>query len=230
MRIAGSAMSLPLRDDSVDCIITSPPYGTGIEYDVYTDVPPWESRYRSLVRFSVAEMYRVAKPSARVWVNVMPSVPHREGGSRYPLGLLWQTELGRVFSYRDTVVWMQDNWHGVCAWGSWRRPSAPNLRGSYEIILSFFKPPYKRVAPRNLGKYEDAGEDWQDLCRNVWTIAPAKRTAAAPAPYPEELVERVIRLSTWPGEVCLDPFAGSGTTERVAARLGRTGIGVDLAL
>ena len=49
-----------------------------------------------------------------------------------------------------------------------------------------------------------------------------------PTQLPEELVERIIRVSSNAGDTILDPFAGSGTTLAVAARLGRSGIGCEL--
>jgi DNA modification methylase len=55
--------------------------------------------------------------------------------------------------------------------------------------------------------------------------APSTRTSRR---SPDELARRCILASTLPGDVVLDPFSGSGTTERVARQLGRHGIGVDL--
>jgi DNA modification methylase len=46
------------------------------------------------------------------------------------------------------------------------------------------------------------------LCSTVWQICPARRDGSHPAPFPLELARRCIRLSTWSGEVVLDPFAG----------------------
>lgn len=48
------------------------------------------------------------------------------------------------------------------------------------------------------------------------------------APFPEDLAEFFIRSLCAPGDSCLDPFSGSGTTVSVAQRLGRIGIGMDL--
>jgi site-specific DNA-methyltransferase (adenine-specific) len=50
-----------------------------------------------------------------------------------------------------------------------------------------------------------------------------------PAPFPVELARRCIRLSTWPGEVVLDPFAGTGTTLLAARQLGRRATGVEVS-
>ena len=68
--------------------------------------------------------------------------------------------------------------------------------------------------------------DWQALCSTVWNIPPARREGH-PAPFPVELARRCVRLSTWPGETVLDPFAGSGTTLLAARQLGRRAIGIE---
>ena len=49
-----------------------------------------------------------------------------------------------------------------------------------------------------------------------------------PAQYPEELIERIIKVGTNPGDLVLDPFMGSGTTAAVAKRLGRKYVGYEL--
>lgn len=228
----GDAGCLNLLDESVDCIVTSPPYGVGIEYQGYEDVNPETPPYQSMIRDATKEMWRVLKPSGRLWLNLMPAVPSKNVTTRTPLHVLWGDALDQCgLHYRDTVVWIQDSFDGSCGWGSWKRPSAPNLRGGYELILCYYKPPYKRTTPRGHIGYVDEMPDstpWQDLVRNVWTINPSRRRPDAPAPFPEELVERCLRLSTWPGDVVLDPFAGSGTAIEVAERMGRVGIGYDI--
>lgn len=70
--------------------------------------------------------------------------------------------------------------------------------------------------------------EWPELTRNVWRTPCAARNGH-PAPFPAELPRRAILLSTWPGDVVLDPFCGGGTTVRVARALGRVGVGVDLS-
>ncbi len=64
---------------------------------------------------------------------------------------------------------------------------------------------------------------------SVWEIAPesAKRVGH-PAPFPEALAERVIRLFSYVGDVVLDPFAGSGTTCVAALRNGRRYAGYEI--
>lgn len=64
--------------------------------------------------------------------------------------------------------------------------------------------------------------------RDVWSVSPSHVKEAHFATYPEELVEPCILAGTKEGDVVLDPFFGSGTTGRVAERLGRKWIGIEL--
>lgn len=253
VRHVGDAAKIPLPDDSVPCLVTSPPYQAGVIYPSgYNDRLPWPV-YEWKVGQWAKEMARVLMPGGRAWVNVMPTViadprdpldrtkhgKTKRSDERVPLGYIWQTALLKAgLSYRDTITWIQDSFDGACQWGSWRRPSAPNLRGSSEIILLFHKGPWKREAPYAAFKkrrtvtggkvteipsweapQDELGGDWPDLVRNVWKLPPAHSTAEAPAAFPIELPARCIRLSTWPGELCLDMFAGSGTTGRACIEL-----------
>jgi modification methylase len=221
----GDARKLPIGDESIHCVVTSPPYGVGISYDEYLDVAPTNGLYQDLIDQSTREIARVLVPGGRAWINIMPSVPLADSAVRFPLHEAWGQALRDAgLTYRDTVIWIQDAYDGGCGWGSWRKPSAPNLRGAYEVILCYFKPPYRRETPPAWKGWSDDSDEssgsWQDLTRNVWSMRPAR--------LPVELPERCIRLSTWPGEVVLDPFAGSGTTVEAARRLDRVGLGFDI--
>jgi DNA modification methylase len=64
--------------------------------------------------------------------------------------------------------------------------------------------------------------------RSVWTIPTQSYSGAHFATYPEKLVEPCIKAGTKAGDVVLDPFCGSGTTGKVAVKLGRDFIGIEL--
>lgn len=231
--LRADATNCPLASDSIACVVTSPPYNCGVEYGPhYDDARSW-GEYSVMAAASAREMFRVLMPGGRAWINVQPAVPVQNAGHRHGLASVWSqamTEAG--FLWRDDVVWVQDSHDGACAWGSWKSPSAPNLRGGYEVIQLWFKGEWKRPkpTPEASKEAEDGllGGVWTDLVRNVWKIRPARRRDGAPAPFPIELPARCIRLSTWPGETVLDSFAGSGTTVEAASQLGRVGIGLDL--
>jgi site-specific DNA-methyltransferase (adenine-specific) len=243
--VRGDALRLPLADESVACVVTSPPYNVGMDYGDVTDLMSW-AEYVELAMGACREMARVLVPGGRAWVNVMRTAPEeltngthsngepgKKGGhaiGRVNLAGLWGAALeGAGLAYRDTVVWVQDSHDGACSWGSWEMPSAPNLRGDHEVILLFHKGPWLRTPPYGAEKWRDKLGNWETLCRNVWTLQSNPHDSHHPAPFPAELPRRCIRLSTWPGEVVLDPFAGTGTTLRVAEQLERVPIGIELS-
>lgn len=235
------ATALPIPNESVDCIVTSPPYNVGIAYQDVADLMTWE-QYGALAFGAAREMYRVLDDGGRAWVNVMPTAPgeltggtHKKGKwgkkgghlvARANLLAIWNLALDEAgLSYRDTVVWIQDAWDGACSWGSKWSPNAPNLRGSWEAILLFHKGPWMRG---RIGQNDIPRESWSEYTRNVWKMNPSQ-SSGHPATFPPELPRRCILLSTWPGDTVLDPFCGSGTTIKVAKDLGRKAIGVDLS-
>jgi DNA modification methylase len=67
----------------------------------------------------------------------------------------------------------------------------------------------------------------QEYRGDIWTISPSAKTDH-PASYPELLVELCLKLTAPDDAVVYDPFAGSGTTIRVAERMGLTGIGTEI--
>lgn len=216
-------MNLPLAAQSVDCVVTSPPYNCGIDYAGVSDRLT-DAEYADLALGSALEMYRVMKDSGRVWVNIA-NFQEREDGRGNPSKVWYEALEAAGFRYRDTIIWFTDDGDQACAWGSYLSPNAPNLRGRYEPILLFYKGEWaKGRTERN----DIPKDQWSRYTRNVWLIKPVGRKGH-PAPFPAELPRRCILLSTWPGDVVLDPFCGSGTTVRVAKDLGRTGLGFDLS-
>lgn len=226
----GDATQLPVDDDSVACVVSSPPYNANLDYGPeYSDSQDWGD-YADLAFGAARELGRVVMPGGRVWLNVAPSIPvDKKTPERINLPALWGSALKfHGFTYRDTVAWTSMRGAGT-AWGSWRTPSSPNLRGGWEAILVYYKDTWLRKAPQGQEKYRDPDGEWQNLCTNVWELQP-ERKRDHPAPFPAELPSRCIRLSTWPGETVLDPFCGWGSTVVAAKKLGRIGIGVDLSV
>ena len=225
-----------LPASSVAAVVTSPPYNVGLDYDATPDTLPWPD-YWGLADDTAAVIASVLVRGGRAWVNTAVSVPEisEDRGPhagctakrRVMLAYGWATALAGVgLSLVDQVAWCSPRGAGT-AWGSWESPSAPNLRGDWESILIASSGEWERIPPADVGRdWRDGVGCWPSMCSTVWNLRPADR-AGHPAPFPIELARRAVRLSTWPGEVVLDPFAGSGTTLLAARQLGRRAIGIE---
>jgi DNA methylase len=243
--VPGSELS-----ESAACVVTSPPYNVGLAYDSddHGDTLAWDEYWR-LADAAAVVMARALVPGGRVWVNTAVSVPEaptaagphagRSGKRRVLLARGWADalELGGGLVLVDQVSWPSVR-AGGCAWGSWQSPAAPNLRGDHELITVACRDTWERRPPPGMAGWQDTVGGWEALCSTVWPVPTVGgrippglntpcRVCGHPAPMPVEVARRCVRLSTWPGETVLDPFAGSGTTLLAARQLGRRAIGVE---
>ncbi len=214
-----------IPDASVDMIITSPPYSFGLDYDQHQDTQSWEEYFTKLDRIW-AQCERVLVDGGRIAVNVQPLfsdyVPthHIISAQLMRLGLLWKAE----------ILWEKHNYNAkYTAWGSWKSPSMPYLKYTWEFVEVFSKKTHRKT-----GRKQDidiTGQEFKKWVYGKWEIAPEKRMKefGHPAVFPEELVRRLVLLFSYRGDVVLDPFNGVGTTTLVAAKHGRRYIGIDIS-
>ena len=223
-----------MRAESVDCVVTSPPYNVGMDYGPEVDDRMTPAEYQAFAFDCAREIARVSKHSARIWVNVPQAIYQKDGpnglnesGVRIRQVPVWDDALVEAgLMFRDWIVWDKRGGNGNTDWGSYLSPNSPNLRGRYELILLYFKGEWNKG---RIARNDIARDEWPELTRNVWRMQPEPRNHGHPAPFPAELPRRCILLSTWRGDVVLDPFCGSGTSIKVARDLGRIPIGVDLS-
>jgi DNA modification methylase len=224
--------AVEVETESVAAVVTSPPYNVGLDYDDDDgDTLDWPA-YWVQAADAADVMAAALVEHGRAWVNTAVAVPderERIAGSvktRVMLAYRWAMALEQAgLALVDQVAWCSTRGAGT-AWGSWASPAGPNLRGDWESVLVACKDGWERTAPVDMADWRDGVGDWQSLCSTVWNLPPARRDGH-PAPFPCELARRAIRLSTWPGESVLDPFAGSGTTLLAARQLGRRAIGME---
>jgi DNA methylase len=220
---------------SVAAVVTSPPYNVGLDYNTTCDTLGWPE-YWALAADAAGLMVGGLCEGGRVWVNTVVSVPEvpytggphpgRCGKARVMLAHRWATVLESAgLGLVDQVAWCSHRGAGT-AWGSWESPAAPNLRGDWESLLVAARGDWDCTPPAGAEDWRDTVGGWPALCSTVWQVTPARQDGH-PAPMPVEVARRAIRLSTWPGEVVLDPFAGSGTTLVAARQLGRRAIGIE---
>lgn len=221
----GDARRLPLADASVDAILTSPPYGLDVPYDASTDtVDDWLSLMEGFLR----EGLRVGQPGCRAFVNI--AVDTRKGRLKRCISAqLEQIAESVGWQYETSILWLEDNVSRSVARGSVDSARAPAVITRAEMIYVFYKDHWPRVDKTREDSDIEHGE-WLDWPNGVWSFPGEMRPwEDHPAAFPEELPRRLIKLFTFPGDIVLDPFVGSGTTALVAWQLGRQAIGFDLS-
>ena len=214
-------------DDSIDIIITSPPYNFGLEYeeDKKNDALRWNEYFKKLNAIW-KECVRILKPGGRFCLNVQPLfsdyIPthHYFSKQLLDLGLLWKGE----------ILWDKHNYNcKYTAWGSWKSPSMPYLKYTWEFIEVFCKKTHKKTGdPKNI---DITGDQFKKWVYAKWDIAPERnmKKYKHPAMFPEELVARLLKLFSYKNDIVLDPFNGVGTATAVAKRLNRKYIGIDIS-
>jgi site-specific DNA-methyltransferase (adenine-specific) len=216
------AASLPLLDNYVDLIVTSPPYGLDVAYVSSPDAPDaWVPFMEAWLR----EAFRVSRDGGRLALNV--PLDTTTGGFRptYAQALAAAELAG--WTYRFSIVWAEDNISKSVARGSMDSAAAPHVIAPVEMVAVFHKGDWKRETDKS----SDLGhQDWLDWTNGLWCFSGESQPwEGHPAPFPLELPRRLVQLLSFPGDTVLDPFAGSGTTVVTAYELGREALGYDLS-
>lgn len=225
--LRGDSALLRLDVPQVNLIVTSPPYALGIDYGQagYADDQPY-AQYLDWVRTWATTLLRVSAADGRACINI--PLDSNKGGKRavYADYLRIFQEVG--WTYQTSIVWNEQNISRRTAWGSWLSPSAPFVTAPVEMIAVFYKRIFRR--PSVGGRRGDITRDeFLAWTNGVWTFAGANpRRVGHPAPFPEELPRRLIKLYSYPDDLVLDPFCGSGTTLMAARRLARRSLGVEI--
>jgi modification methylase len=111
------------------------------------------------------------------------------------------------------------------------KPYEPNaiIKNDVEFILMLRKPGgYRQPTEEHRVASKLTEEEYQLWFQQVWNGLTGESTKEHPAPYPEELAYRLVRMFSFSGDTVLDPFMGLGTTMLAAGRCGRNSIGVEV--
>jgi len=214
-----------IDNNSIDLIVTSPPYNVEIDYgDGYDDGISYEE-YLEFTREWLKRCYDFAKDDGRLCLNI-PFEKWKNGHqSIYADVVTIAKEIG--WRYQTTIIWNKNHIEDRTAWGSWRNASAPYVRAPVEAIVVLYKKEWKKSKK---GISDITGEEFIEWTNGLWTFngETRKKKIGHPAPFPIELPKRCIKLFSFVGDVVLDPFLGSGGTLIACLETQRIGIGVEI--
>ena len=215
-----------IPNNSLHLMITSPPYNVSKEYDNDLSL----NEYLNLLKNCFTETYRVLVDGGRACINIAnvgrkPYIPLSDYVSKIMI------EIG--FNMRGEIIWNKSAGAGIStAWGSFQSASNPILRDVHEYILIFSKGNYKRErdkGEKELRKDNITKEEFIEWTKSVWTMnTESAKRIGHPAPFPEELPNRLIKLFSFTNDIVIDPFMGSGTTAIAAIKNNRNFVGYEI--
>ncbi|MFX1262968.1 MAG: DNA-methyltransferase [Promethearchaeota archaeon] len=230
-----------VKDASVHLVVTSPPYWRLKDYGNGVEIGQGSTSYEeylSEICLVFKECVKKLVPDGKLIINIMPlflTGKNSKFKRRVTKTVITDLEafmdsLGNMY-FHSLFVWDKRKAARFSSWGSY--PYPPNILASYpyEWIVVFSKegrrPSVSSEVKESSVISHDEFTNWAQ--NSIWEFQPASaKQEGHPAPFPEELPHRCIRLYSFVGDTVLDPFAGTGTTMAVARKLGRNSIGYEI--
>jgi len=214
-----------IPSDSVDMCFADPPFNLDKRYNAYKDERP-DNEYLGWCRQWLSELVRVTKPTGSIFIHNIP----------------------RWLTYYAAILNEMAYFRHWIAWDAMSNPLGKTLLPAHYGILFYTKSakgfkfyeiraPHKRCRVcgsylKDYGGKKDQMHPFGALVSDVWTdihrIRHNVRRDEHPCQLPIHLLERIVLMSTDPGDLVLDPFLGTGTTAIAAKALGRHYIGIEI--
>lgn len=212
-----------IPDNSIHLAITSPPYNVGKNYDNHNDKMDYQE-YLNWLNEVWKETQRVLVDGGRFCLNIAPTgikdfvpIHHDFTNQMRKLGMKFRTE----------ILWYKQTMLKRTAWGSWKSPANPHIVPSWEYVLVFSK-----GKDRLDGDYKEidiTAEEFKEFSDGFWKVQPERQRNGHPAPFPENLIYRLVKFYSYKGNIVLDMFGGTGTVAVVSYKARRKFIHVDIS-
>lgn len=243
-----------IPDNSIDLIITSPPYNVRKDYGIYKDELSWADYYY-WINSVINECYRVLNKGGTIAINTPTTVKwqidHKYADSwcdydptykshRGNEKLLGKARLEMVAfniqkimhdidpHLREPIIWVKGT--ETCAVSSNNKmgcDSDPHLRSVHEMILVGSKGQWFHRG--GTGRRGAEAMPYSEYTKDVWFL-PAGRNKSHPATFPIEVPTRLIKLFIHAKDaIILDPFCGIGTTACATKQEGYSYVGIDIS-
>ena len=230
-----------LPSNSIDLIITSPPYWNAVTYD--KDVKRDYDEYLNNLTKIFFECARLLRPNGKIAINT-PIMPIPKSLIKQDLRHLKDISAdlsdkilnNTCLNFFSLYIWQKQT--SKLMFGSYPYPGNLLENNTTEFIRIYVKPGKSKKYPQYIKDNEKLKKhEWIDLIQQVWFMLPEdiSRKKNHPAPFPEKLPARLMRMfsygsvNSFEGDIILDPFVGTGTTCVVAKKMNRRFVGIDIS-
>lgn len=220
-----------IKDNTVNCVITSPPYNVDLgnnkynknKYNSYDDNKPYDEYIRWLESIFFIVKSKLVD-GGRVCINIGDG---KNGAIPTHSDIIQFMTKRLGYGYISTILWNKSQIGNRTAWGSWLSPSSPSYPCPFEYILMFYK---GDRSLQHTGEANMTKAEFIDYATALWSFPPETRLndIGHPAAFPVELPRRCILMNTYVNDVVLDPFMGSGSTGVACINTNRNFIGIEL--
>lgn len=220
-----------LENNSIDLVITSPPYNVDLgnnkynknPYNLYNDNKEHTDYIAWLKELFNIYIYPKLKSGGRVCINIGDgkngAVPTSSDIIQF---------MKELYIPMTHIIWDKSQVGNRTAWGSFNSPSSPSFPTPFEHILVFCKESKKL---QYKGESDLEKEEFIQWSNPLWRFTPETKMKKIghPAMFPVELAKRCLKMFSYKDAVVLDPFMGSGTTAIACKKYDRHYIGFEIS-